>query len=51
MTTRFGWCLTQHHDDCIATFTSNDKVHTCTCACHLPAPTPDLLKPNYRSTE
>jgi hypothetical protein len=48
-TTRFGWCMTQQHEDCIATMTSFDKVHTCSCACHLPAPTPEML--NYRSTE
>ncbi len=26
----FGWCITNHHSDCIVSFDS----YTCTCTCH-----------------
>jgi hypothetical protein len=26
----FGWCITNHHSDCIVSFSDN----TCSCGCH-----------------
>lgn len=33
MTKKFGWCLTNQHDNCMGTTASNSV--SCDCECHL----------------
>ena len=31
---KFGYCLTGHHDDCNRAYIWNERTIYCTCSCH-----------------